>query len=133
MKRIRIPADIQYENMEGLMRDHSFQRFLKTAVEMNEKYGTGRANIRRGLALSSLIEEQCIGDEFLLENADYDEIGDSIDAGKWIPKIAFQLEPFITAFEKAETFVVKKIPKEEKAVEPKAIEDKGKAEDAPKA
>jgi len=107
MKRIKIPTDLMIKGVDGNEREHSFKKFLTIAIESNEKFGKGLANIKRGMALSKIIEKNCHGDSIVLENADYDSIRESIDNAQWLPPIIFQMLPFIDAFEGAETFEVK--------------------------
>jgi len=113
MKRIKIPDDILIKGVDGTEKDHSFKKFLTIAIESNEKYGKGLSNIKRGMALSKIVEENCKGETLVLENADYDSIRESIDNAQWLPPIIFQMTAFLEAIENAETFEVKETPKEE--------------------
>lgn len=137
MKRIKIPADIPIKNMDGNIKDHSFKKFLTTGIESNETYGKGLANIRRGMTLMKIVEEGCKGDELILEDKVYEDIKESIGSAQWLPPIIFQMGPFLDAIEKAETFEVKKAPKEEpkdpEKGKPESDEAAAEKEDAPKA
>lgn len=124
MKRIKIPDDIMVKGVDGIEKDHSFKKFLTLAIESNEKFGKGLANIRRGMALTKIVEKNCKGETLMLENADYDSIRESIDTAQWLPPIIFQMANFLDAFENAETFEVKEEPKaDSKPEEPTKVGD----------